>query len=99
MRSAGNKISLLHSPEREYMHPYYIKTIEIGLFWAKIIYVKSHAIALDSCFQIDMRLPKEKSQKYPKYEDWLPQHSKPYELLWLKISVTLEALFSTTSTI
>ena len=44
---------VIYSPERKYKHPYYISTIEIGLLWAKISYLKSHTIALDFCLQTD----------------------------------------------
>ena len=43
-----------YSPERIYIHPYYIATSEKGLLRAKIKHLKCHTIALDFCRQTDM---------------------------------------------
>ena len=41
--------------ERKYMHPYYISSIEIGLLWAKIKYLKIHSKAMGFELQTDMK--------------------------------------------
>ena len=37
----------VYSPERKYLYPYYISSIEIGLLWTKIKYLRSDTKALD----------------------------------------------------
>ena len=53
--NCGGTLINRYSPEKKYRHPYYINTIEIGLLWAKIIYLKRHAKALAFNFQTGMK--------------------------------------------
>ena len=46
----------IYSHDKRGTFPYYISLIEIGLLWAKIVYLKSHSMALAFALQTDIQI-------------------------------------------